>query len=98
MGAVLGAPQHRAQATAKPPQQRAMARMGKITKTNTTPTAMPAMAPVESDEVEAEVPPHEADAPEAEAEVVQSPEEAGQLKDEETMVVEHSDNDFPRYE
>lgn len=75
VGAVLGAPQHRAQATAKPPQQRAMARMGKITKTNTTPTAMPAMAPVESDEVEAEVPPHEADAPEAEAEVVQSPEE-----------------------
>jgi hypothetical protein len=52
VGAVLGVPQHRAHATAKPPQQRAIARLGKITKTNTTPTAMPTMAPVESDEDE----------------------------------------------
>ena len=50
VGAVLGVPQHRAHATAKPPQQRAMARIGKITKTNTL-TAKPIrlMAPVESD-------------------------------------------------
>ena len=50
VGAVLGVPQHRAHATAKPPQQRAMARIGTITKTNTL-TAIPIrlMAPVEND-------------------------------------------------